>query len=46
MPLPLHNVWERMYAGGGNPGVPLPLHNVKERMYAGGGKSWGAPTSA
>ena len=29
MSLPLHNVWERMYAEGGNPGVsPLPLHNV------------------
>ena len=27
--LPLHNVWERMCAEGGNPGVsPLPLHNV------------------
>ena len=37
VPLPLHNVWERMYTGGGNPGVPLPLHNVWERMYAGGG---------
>ena len=23
-------MWERMYAGGGNPGVSLPLHNVGE----------------
>ena len=46
MSLPLHNVWERMYTGGGNPGVFLPLHNVWERMYVGGEKSWGVPTSA
>ena len=44
--LPLHNVWERMYAGGGEIlGCPY-LHNVWERMYTGGGKSWGVPTSA
>ena len=45
MSLPLHDVKERMYAEGGNPGVSLPLHNVKERMYAEGEKSWGVLTS-
>ena len=34
---------ERMYAGGGNPGVSLPLHNVWERMYAGGREILGYP---
>ena len=44
--LPLHNVRERMYAGGGKFwGVPTSAYCVG-RIYAGGGKSWGVPTSA
>ena len=47
--LPLHSVWERMYAGGGgggggggDPAVSLPLHNVCGRgcMLEGGGGGW------